>query len=408
MTIHTTTLFITIHNIMENKNKFNFAAINRNTRSEYGAMASENKAGKVIKFGADNNFPNYLIDLYNRSAIHSTAINAIVSGIIGEGLTANVESVLDKANSEGETWNDIFTKVAKDFYLFGSFALEVIWGKGGIKIAEVYHIDMSYVRASECNYRGKIEGYYISEDWKKSNLKDVPYLPVYNEGKSVEQPNQILVFSPYTPGKKYYSLPVYVGALTVIDLDRKIDDFHINYISNGAAPSLAITTFTGAEDDDRQEIERQLRAQYTDVEGAGGVFYMDVADPTRAPIITPINATSGDQYYVDLNTSTTQKILTAHKITSPLLLGIQQAGSLGNRSEMMDAFLLFQNKVIKPYQQQILGVFEKIMDVNYDEKITLGVQVTSLFDDGTQETEVVTSAEATTAEDNNINDKVEQ
>lgn len=380
----------------------------KNTRADFQQISRETKAGKVVKFGVDNDFPNHLITLYNNSAIHSTAVNSIVDAIIGEGLTANVEAVLDRANSEGETWNDIYTKVAKDFKLFGSFALEVIWSQTGTKIVDVYHIDMSYVRAAECNYRGKIEGYYISEDWKKSSLKDVPYLPVFNPEKSTVQPNQILVYSPYAPGKKYYSFPDYVGALKVIDLDRKIDDFHITYISNGAVPSLAVTTFTGAEEDERQEIERQLRAQYAGEDGAGQIFYMDVADPSKAPKIEPIQASSGDQYYVDLNSSTTQKILTAHRITSPLLLGIQQPGSLGNRSELVDAWLLFYNKVIKPYQQQILRVFETIFDVNYDEKITLGVQVVNMFDDGTQEAEVITSAEATTVEDAKLNDKVNE
>jgi hypothetical protein len=380
----------------------------KSTRSNFQQISRETKSGKVVKFGVDNDFPNHLISLYNNSAIHSTAVNSIVDAIIGEGLTANVEAVLDRANSEGETWNDIYTKVSKDFKLFGSFALEVIWGQTGTKIVDVYHIDMSYVRASECNYRGKIEGYYIAEDWKKSNLKDVPYLPVFNTGKSQEQPNQILVYSPYAPGKKYYSFPDYIGALNVIDLDRKIDEFHITYISNGAVPSLAITTFTGAEEDERQEIERQLRAQYAGEEGAGQIFYMDVADPAKAPRIEPIQASSGDQYYVDLSTSTTQKILTAHRITSPLLLGIQQPGSLGNRSELVDSWLLFYNKVVKPYQQQILRQFEIIFDVNYDEKITLGVQIVNMFDDGTQEAEVITSAEATTIEDAKLNDKVNE
>ena len=57
-------------------------------------------------------FPNQLIELYNNSSIHNTCVNAIVDGIVGEGLVADPEFVLESANKDGETWNDLFKKVA--------------------------------------------------------------------------------------------------------------------------------------------------------------------------------------------------------------------------------------------------------------------------------------------------------
>jgi hypothetical protein len=226
---------------------------------------TEKKGDKYVKFGERNAFPDQLIDLYNNSSIHNTCVNAIVDGIVGEGLVSEPAFVTNVANSDGESWNDLFKKVAQDYKLYGGFSLEVIWNKARTRVAEVYHIDFSYLRAEEKDYRGKICGYYVSDCWAEEYKygqkvsDDIPYIPVYNPNKNIDQPKQLYVFNPYRPGMKYYPLPDYVGALRVIDLDMEVDNFHINNIKNGLAPSLAITTFTNGDEDEREAIERMLQ-----------------------------------------------------------------------------------------------------------------------------------------------------
>jgi len=373
-------------------------------------LITEKKNKDFVSYGQYNSFPQELIDLYNNSSIHNTCVNAIVDGIIGEGLTADPEFVLDIANSTGESWNDILKKVAVDYKLYGGFSLEVIWNKARTKIAEVYHIDFSWLRAREKNYRGQCPGYFISDEWATNyryganfgnvSVDDLPYLPVYNPRTAVSEPKQILVYKPYRPGMAYYPLPDYVGALRVIDLDQEVDNFHINNIKNGLAPSLAITTFTNANEDEREAIERMLQIQYSGTNNAGSLMYMDVDSPENAPQITPINSNGSDDYYISINDMVTQKILTAHRITSPMILGIKTEGQLGGREEVVDAYLLLVNTVIRPFQQDILAVFEDLLEMKYPElEITLGIQQLKLFSDGEEETDVVTSIDAEVGED---------
>jgi hypothetical protein len=101
---------------------------------------------------------------------------------------------------------------------------------------------------------------------------------------------------------------------------------------------------------------------------------------------------------------TVQKILTAHRISSPTILGIATAGALGQRDEMIDAMMLWQNTVISPYQQDLLRSFEKLMTFNFPD-IVLGVETKVIFEDGTVEEEVVTSVETTDSEDADINEE---
>jgi hypothetical protein len=394
--------------------KYTFKTIPRNNATNGKISLIERKNQFYISFGADNGFPNKLIDLMNYSSIHGTCINATVDSIVGNGLTSDRPETLDFANFEGESWNDLLKKVAKDLKLFGGFALEVIWSKDRTKIAEVYHIDFSYLRAKEKNFRGKVPGYYIWDEWNGINsyvnqsLEDIPFLPVYNPLKKQEEPSQIYVYYDYRPGMKYYPVPDYVGALKVIELDAQIDTFHLNNISNGAVPSLAITTFTNANEEEREAIEIMLRNQYGGAENAGSLIYMDVDSPENSPVITPIASNGTDEYYTTINDLVTQKILTAHRITSPMMLGIKTEGQLGGRTETSEAYLLFTNTVIKPFQQAILDCFDEILKINYGNNYIIGIQQLNLYSDDEEVVDVVTGQESEVGEDNLLEAQIER
>jgi len=369
----------------------------------------EDDKGKIVYYGETNDFPSYIIELYNKSSISSTAINSIADAIVGGGLTAEDESILDRANRDGESWNDIFKKVALDRAIFGGYALEIIWSNDRTKITDVYHIDFSYVRAHKCNERGIAPGYFVSSEFEnKGRLRvsddDMVFLPRFNKLDRTS-PSQLYYFNPYRPGMKYYPLPDYQGGLNIISLDAEIDNFHTNNIKNGLAPSLSITTFTNADAEDRETIERQLRQAYAGSDNAGSLIYMDVANKDEAPIITPIPQNGADGYYTTVNDMVTQKILTSHRIVSPMLLGIKTEGQLGGRTEMLEAQALFLKNVIEPKQSDILTTFEEILYCN-GYTGGLGVEQVRIFEDG-EETEVVTSVDAEIGDDKQLEDNIE-
>lgn len=397
----------------EKTTKLNFASIAYDVD---GARKSgkESIAKEMVKFGEYNDFPDYLVNLYNNSSTHETCINAIVEAIKGDGLTAEPSFVLDTANRMGESWNDTFSKVAKDYYLFGGFALEVIYNKARTKISEIYHVPFASVRAKEANHRGQCEYYYIARDWDTRGKYEVDLtkalqMPAYNPHKRDEQPSQLYYYKPYHPLQHYYPLPKYVGGLKVVELDTEVDNFHVSNIKNGLAPSLSITTYTNASDDDRRAIENQLRLQYQGSSQAGQMLYMDVPNRDMKPDIEPIQQNGADGYYTTINDMVVQKILTAHRITSPILLGIATPGALGQRNEMLDAYTLFLNMVIKPYQQDILAVFEEMLELKYPNvDIVLGVEQKQILDTGEMEVDVITSKDSESGEDAMLENEIEE
>ena len=152
-----------------------------------------------------------------------------------------------------------------------------------------------------------------------------------------------------------------------------------------------------------------LKTQYAGTDNAGSMIYIDVDEPENAPVITPIPQNGADDYYYNLNEITVQKILTAHRITSPMILGIKTAGQLGGRDEVVDSYLLFTNTVIRPFQQDILSCIELLLSAKYPElDITIGVQQLKLFADGEEEVDVVTSQDANIGDDSELEADIEK
>ena len=378
----------------------------------YRYSAKEKSAKDFVKYGEQNNFPNHLVDLFNNSSIHETCVNAIVEAIKGDGLTAEPTFVLDRANSK-ESWNDLYSKIALDYYLFGGFSLEIIYNKLRTKISEVYHIPFAQVRAKEANYRGEVDGYFLSRDWDKQkhqmDANSCVYLPAFDWEKRGENASQIYYHKPYHPNQEYYPLPAYVGALKVIELDTKVDNWHVSNISNGLTPSIAITTYTNGTDEDVRTIEQSLRANLSSETNAGQMIYMDVASRDEKPDIDIIAQNGGDDYYTTINDMVVQKILTAHRIVSPMLVGIRVEGTLGGRNEMLDAYTLFLNMVIKPFQQDLLKCIEYIIEKQYpDIDVTLGVEQKQILDVGEMEVDVITSRDAEAGEDVSLENDIEE
>jgi capsid portal protein len=392
-------------------NTFTFNTIERKDFAKTSYIETKAKSGDYINYGEDNLFPQTTVELFNNSSIHASCIKAVVDGIVGEGLTADeANEVYLKYANPNESWNDIFKKIALDYKLHGNFALEIIYSKDRKKIASVYHIDYSHVRCTEKDHRGNVPGYYISSKWgqkgyKKMSEEDYLYLPSFNPSLGAEEPSQLYTMDSYTPGQDYYPLPDYMGAYKVIKLDTEVDNFHISNITNGMVPSLAITTFNDYTEDEKRAINEQMKESYGGTRNAGKIVYMDVREKELAPTITPINTNGTDAYYTTINDLVVQKILTAHRITSPMLLGIKTEGQLGGRTEMVEAYNLFQNMVIGPMQKDILSCIERIVKFNAPE-IVLGVEQKKLLEDGSTEEEVITDAETTVEEQVDIEDNI--
>ena len=270
-------------------------------------------------YGEDNLYPERLIEMYDSSAMHHTAIQAIKDGIFGEGIELIGTEYI---NTQGETIDDIFEKITLDYTIYQGYSLNVIWNKEGTAIAEIYHLPFANVRSGKKNEEDEVEEYYYSSDW--SNLrkyKEIPYRAFDSMDNKSDNASQIFYYFNYTPGNDVYPLPAYVAASNDIVLDAKVSRFHVNNISNGLAPSLFIKMRNGIPTPEaRREVYKEIEDTFSGEENAGR-FFLSFSDPENAPEVTPIEA-ANDDYYITLENRISTRILSAHRITSPALLGI--------------------------------------------------------------------------------------
>lgn len=304
-------------------------------------------------YGELNMFPSTLIELYDTSAMHHTCIDAISSGIFGDGIEVIGNEYI---NAGGETVNELFEKISIDYTLYNGYALNVIWNKEQSKIVEMYHLPFANVRSGKPNEEDTIEEYMYSTDW--ANLRKYPY-QTYKAFDSTDNKgdnaSQIFYFYNYTPGNQTYPLPSYVAALNDISLDAQVSRFHSNNIANGLAPSMFVQFRNGVPTpEERRDVYKEIERTFTGTENAGR-FFLAFSEPGKELQVTPIDS-ANDTYYLTLEERISSRILTAHRITSPLLLGIKDStGFSSNAEEIKVAYAHFEGVVIEPKRKKILS-----------------------------------------------------
>ena len=342
-------------------------------------IVTEVRGKEWIDYGTEdwaNLYPQFLIDLYYNSSTQAAIINSTAELIAGEDMVienederdldtvVKLKKFLNSANSN-ESLHEVIKKIAFDFKLQGAFALNIVWSQDRTQIAEIHHIDCSKIRAEKPNEMGKVEAYYVSADWADIR-ENKPYrVPAFNTNDRTS-PNQILYTGLYSPNMNAYHTPDYVAGNNWALVDQRVAEFHLNNISNGFAGSYMISFANGVPtQEERFQIESSLAAKFSGADNAGKFILTFSDDKTRTPEITPITPSDLDKQYLALQELLVSNILSAHRITSKTLMGIDSAsGFSSNADELNAASNYFLNTVCKPYQNHIIKTLRKIFTVN--------------------------------------------
>ena len=328
-----------------------------------------------ISFGEDNLYPNYLLDLFLGSAINGALVKSIGAMIYGEGLEAtNVDESIDTKESYlrltellHNSDDDVLKDLAMDLKLFGGCYVNVIWSRDRSKIAKIKHIPAQYIRSGKM-IDGEVEHYYYSADWskcKKSEYKPRAYKAFDTEDRT--QASQILMIRDKNPALFYGFAPDYVAATDWIQMELEIAQFHLSNITSGMTPSMHVGFSNGIPtDEERRTIERQLNQKFAGTGNAGKILITFNDGKETAPIIEPIQMNDAQSAWVEMSKQSVSQILAGHRVTSPILFGIRaEGGGLGNNAdELRDAYSLFNNTVIIPFQSTLLKGLDKIFRVN--------------------------------------------
>jgi hypothetical protein len=317
-----------------------------------------------VEYGEDNNFFQYLIDRYTNSTSNSAIINNIARLIYGKGLSA-----LDASKKPNEYAQfmalinkDDVRKIVLDRKLFGQFAFQVHYNAKHDKILKAYHIPVDLLRAEKCDKDGNITGYYYSDDWKET--KKYPPIRYSAFGYSKDKV-EILFSKPYSVGMKYYSNVDYQGCLPYCLLEEEIAEYLINDCQNSFSGLKIVNFSNGIPTDEQQQIiSNKVLDKLTGANGQKVIVAFNNNAESKTTI-DDISLTDAPQHYTYLSEECLRKIMLGHNVTSPLLFGVASTnGFSSNAEELKNSSILFDNMVIRPFQEEIIDAIDNILSFN--------------------------------------------
>jgi hypothetical protein len=317
-----------------------------------------------ITYGKNNSYYQFLIDNFNNSTTNGAVINNICRLIYGRGLSA-----LD-ANKKPNEYAQLLSiipkedlrKVIIDLKMLGQASFQVHYEKGHKSILKALHIPIKQLAPSKCNKDGEIEKYFYSDNW--NDLRNFPIKPLDAFGFS-KSDVEILVIRPYSVGMKYFSTVDYQGALDYCVLENKISEYLINDVTNSFAPTMIINFNNGqATDEQKAEIARRTEEKLAGSTGKKTLISFN-DNPESKTTIDAVPLNDAPQHYQYLADEARGKILVGHNVTSPLLFGIAtNTGFSSNADELKNSAILFENMVIRPFQELIIESIDKILSFN--------------------------------------------
>ena len=369
------------------KRQVYFAAIDQYVESNIVLPTEKVSMRDFVEWGTGNNYPGYLLGLFN----NVTTLRSIISGNI-DFITGDDISILPLGdrfvdgvmNTRGDLITDIVRDLAKDYNIYGGFAMQVIRDHNG-DVAEIYYIDMRFLRSNKEN-----NVFYYNEHWEKGGRKNVIIYPAFmknldwaslsDEQRDRHASSILYVKNVHT---QVYPAPMYAASIKACEIERAIDDYHLNAIENGFVSS-AIVNFNNGDpgDEIKEQIEEEFNEKFSGHQNAGRILFSWNKDRNSATTITDFKTEDFGVKYDALSKHTRQQIFAAFR-AQPLLFGLTSEVSTGfSTDEFEQSFKLYNRTQIRPVQRIIADAFDRI----YGAKGVLNIKPFTL--DGTTEEEV--------------------
>ncbi len=314
--------------------------------------------------GRDNSFYEYIIDRYNGSPTNATIINSYIDLIYGRGLdyTNGERAVADWLKFNKMLSKTELKRIIYDFALFGEASMQIIKANNSNKVPTIYHIPKEKTLPQKKNKDGEIEGYYYADNWSKVRTDDdVDFFEAFGIKESGKA-NEVYVIRPYKAGKGYFSDPEYLPGLPYAEMEEEIANYYLSHIKNGLSFGYIINIPDGNSysPEEKDEIEKKIVQKLTGSPNAGK-FLINFNGRDAKIEITPIEVADAHSQWTFLVGEARQQLMTAHRVTSPMLFGIKDSTGLGNNADELDtAEAQLMKRVIQPRQQYIL---DALMDV---------------------------------------------
>ena len=368
------------------KRHVSFAAIDQYVETNIVLPTEKVTNRDFVEWGKGNNYPGYLLDLYNNVTTLRSIINGNIDFVTGDDVTILplgdrfAEGIM---NTRGDLITDIVRDLAKDYNLYGGFALQIIRDHNG-DVAEIYYIDMRYLRSNKEN-----DVFYYNEHWEKGGRKDVIIYPKFlrnldwtslsDEERDRHASSILFIKNVHT---QVYPAPMYAASVLSCEIEKAISQYHWNSLNNNFCPDIIINFNNGDPGDEiKEEIVSDLEEKFSGYQNGKRFMVSFNKDRMSAVTIDTIKTDDFSERYKALEESCRRQIFSAFR-AQPLLFGLNSDVSTGfSTDEFEQTFKLYNRTQIRPVQRLIADAFDRI----YGSKGVLTIKPFSLGSNTEQE-----------------------
>lgn len=348
----------------------NVKAISLSFKKDFIKPIEETDRLGFVKWGKKNDYPFFLNELNDGSALQGGIVRNKVNYIAGGGLEivsggAEVETFIENKYTDYDL-NEILQMVSTDHETYGGFVVKGSWSMDGSKVVKWEHLNMD-----DCRFSIDLTICFLSDDWNaqiqnsdKTNFRSLSVLNLDSKQGSFyiyyKDPTKRAKFE-----KGIYPKPPYYSGISAINTDVNLSK-HFDALVQNSFSAGTLITFTNGQPQTRQEADRyvnQVKGTSGGVDNAGEIIVTFADGKDNAPIVQQLNGNDLDKRYEYTSRRVTQNIFQANGITSPTLFGTMTEGSF-NAAESRELYEIWNGNYIATRQNVLNWAFNYMLELS--------------------------------------------
>lgn len=311
-----------------------------------------------VRFGTDNLYPQMLNQMYYSSPLHGAIVDYKTNAVIGGGFNLTTDKLTPQEKLEMFTFEKkanlkhTVKAVTKQLIIHNRVYFKLYFGEKK-KLIRIENVSPDKVRVSRFG-----DMYYLCDDWS-TNI-DVQEIKPYHI--TCKDECQLYSYEVKSVGQDHYSLPTYSSALNFAFLSGELSYFAKSNIQNSVFPSFAMMFPKRPQSEEEKHMIKETIDRLKGAANAGKAvaFFANSAD--QLPKIESLPTNGNDKLFHEASALNTEQICFSHTI-DPILMGIRTTGSLGNGSDIKQAYVIFEKNVVMELRQQVTTIFQEILTI---------------------------------------------
>jgi hypothetical protein len=315
-----------------------------------------NQTNGYIPFGQDNLFPELLNQIFYSSPLHGSIVGYKVNAAVGGGFNIVADRLTPQDKLELYTLErklnikKVVPAVTQQLILHNRVYFKLCFDDK-MKLTKIVNLSPEKLRVNLDRKR-----YYICDDWSsRIGVQEIRrYTPTCRDYE------QLFVYEVECIGQDFYPLPQYTSALNFAFLSGELSYFAKSNIQNSVFPSFAMMFPKRPQSEEEKNMIRSTIDRLKGAANAGKAVAFFANSQDQLPKIESLPTNGNDKLFQEASQLNTEQICFSHTI-DPILMGIRTTGSLGNGSDIKQAYIIFEKNVVMPLREMVSDIFNELL-----------------------------------------------